>query len=147
MGEVIARTLIQNDEILANQVFATSAGTANWHVGSEMDSRARSALNRAGFLGPGSAAAFANTAYLDAQDIVVVMTKEHRRDVLQRLTNPSTSVLLLRSLAGEEFELDVADPYYGDDIEFDHCLSQIKEGCLRLIQDLHERYVQRSFEV
>lgn len=112
-----------------------------------MDSRARSALDRAGYTTPGSAAAFANQTYLDKQDIVVVMTKEHRRDVLQRLTNPLTSVLLLRNLTGEEHELDVADPYYGDEREFDECLTQIKEGCLHLIQGLRERYVQRSFEV
>ena len=112
-----------------------------------MDSRARSALDRAGYTTPGSTAAFANRAYLDKQDIVVVMTKEHRHDVLKPLTNPSTSVQLLRNLTGEERELDVPDPYYGDDREFDQCLAQIKEGCLHLIQDLHERYVQRSFEV
>ena len=112
-----------------------------------MDSRARSALDRAGYTTPGSTAAFANRAYLDKQDIVVVMTKEHRHDVLKRLTNPSTSVQLLRNLTGEERELDVPAPYYGDDREFAHCLAQIKEGCLHLIQDLHERYVQRSFEV
>ena len=50
------------------------------------------------------------------------MTREHGRDVRRRLTNRSTEVVLLRNLVEPGCELDVADPYYGDDSEFDECL-------------------------
>ena len=107
-----------------------------------MDSRARSALDRAGYTTPGSTAAFANRAYLDKQDIVVVMTKEHRHDVLKRLTNPSTSVQLLRNLTGEERELDVPDPYYGDDDVFDACRDMIAAACAGLVDALARRFME-----
>jgi len=70
----------------------------NWHVGSPMDQRARGALNRAGFNGAGSLAAYADRAYLDRQDVVIGMTREHVHEVKKRLSNPSTEVILLRNL-------------------------------------------------
>ena len=45
---------------------------------------------------PGSTALYASREYLDAQDVVVVMTREHLATVRERLTNPGTDVLLWR---------------------------------------------------
>ncbi|MGC2485518.1 MAG: low molecular weight protein-tyrosine-phosphatase [Acidimicrobiales bacterium] len=139
MAEVVLQQLIAADPALAGHVRVTSAGTANWHVGDEMDPRARRALQRAGYTRAGSPALYASAAYLNDQDVVVVMTREHLATVRERLTNPGTEVLLWRQLIDPPKELDVADPYYGDDAEFDNCLGELADGADRLIELLRSR--------
>ncbi|MEO9180080.1 MAG: low molecular weight phosphotyrosine protein phosphatase [Acidimicrobiales bacterium] len=147
MAEVVLAQLIAADPTLRGRVVVTSAGTAQWHVGAQMDKRARDALDRAGFGNPGTPAAFADRAYLNAHDIVVAMTREHMRDVNQRLSNDDTEVILFRNLLQPEQNLDVADPYYGDASEFDDCLELLREGGLCLTLALRRRLGADSSEV
>ncbi len=137
MAEVVLCDLVERDGRLHGRVRVSSAGTANWHVGDAMDPRARRALDRAGLAGAGSPAAYADAAYLNAQDVVIVMTREHRADVLARLTRRDVQVLLLRDLLGEP-GLDLADPYYGDDDAFDDCLSVIQSAGTSFVDGLHK---------
>jgi protein-tyrosine phosphatase len=139
MAEVIFTELVAQDPTLRGRVTVTSAGTANWHVGSEMDERARAALNRAGFVGSGTPAAYADRGYLNGQDIVIVMTREHAHDVNLRLTDEDTEVILLRNLLEPTQNLDVADPYYGDADEFDACLDLLRRGGQCLTSALRQR--------
>ncbi len=140
MAEVVLRQLVAADPDLAGHVTVTSAGTANWHVGDEMDPRARRAPRSvADFAQPGSTALFASEEYLNDQDVVVVMTREHLATVRERLTNPDTDVLLWRQLIDPSSDLDVADPYYGDDREFDGCLDVLERGAHPLIERLRSR--------
>ena len=139
MAEVVVSHLVSGDDTLRSRVRVTSAGTARWHVGSAMDPRARGALNRAGFTGEGSPAAFADAHYLDAQHVIVAMTREHVVDVRARLTTPSSEILLLRDLFEATPGLDVPDPYYGGDEEFDRCLSLITRGGHRVAAHLRAR--------
>jgi low molecular weight protein-tyrosine phosphatase len=137
MAEVVLRDLVERDEHLRGRFVVTSAGTARWHEGEHMDPRARRALDRAGLTGPGSPAAFADAAYLDRQDVVVVMTREHREDVLARRTRGDGEVILLRDLLGD-IGLDLADPYYGDDGDFDACLDVIRRAGRRWTEALRQ---------
>jgi low molecular weight protein-tyrosine phosphatase len=146
MAEVVLAQMVEDSPSLRGRVDVTSAGTANWHVGATMDPRARGALDRAGFTREGTPAAFADREYLNGHDIVVVMTREHARDVRRRLSNGSTEVILLRNLLDPGQNLDVADPYYGDDTEFDQCLELIRRGGQRLTSALHSRLDADSFE-
>jgi protein-tyrosine phosphatase len=146
MAEVVLRQLIAADPDLDGHVTVTSAGTANWHVGDEMDPRARRALERAGYTLPGSTALFASEEYLNDQDVVVVMTREHLDTVRERLTNPATDVLLWRQLIDSTSELDVADPYYGDDREFDDCLDVLARGAHSLAERLRSCVLMRADE-
>jgi protein-tyrosine phosphatase len=139
MAEVALSHLVASDPLLRGRVDVTSAGTANWHVGDDMDPRARAALDRAGLSKRGTPATFADRAYLDGHDIVVTMTREHTSDVRRRLTNQTTEVLLLRNLLDPGKNLDVADPYYGDDQEFDACLAMLRQGGERLTSLLRSR--------
>ncbi len=134
MGEVVLRRLVSDAGL--SHITVSSAGTANWHVGIEMDERARAALDRAGFIGDGSLAAFADPDYLDRLDLIVVMTREHRYDVDNRRRRGGSPIVLMRSLVGEP-ELDLADPYYGDDDDFDQCLAAISRSCQELVRELH----------
>jgi protein-tyrosine phosphatase len=120
IGEVIYRRDLQ-----VPNVAVSSAGTARWHVGSPMDSRARRALQRAGYDDEGTLGAYADRTYLERVDLVVAMTRAHRDDLMQ--TQPGTKVVLVRELLGEG-ELDVADPYYGDDADFDAVVVAIQRS-------------------
>ncbi len=134
MGEVALTQLVRTTPELRTMVVVSSAGTARWHEGAPMDPRARRALDRAGFTGPGTNAAFADTSYIDRHDLLLVMTREHRLDVLARRTNPHTEVLLIRNVLTPGLDLDVADPYYGSDREFDDCLAVLVEAGQCLIE-------------
>jgi protein-tyrosine phosphatase len=144
MAEVILKHLIAEDPSLRGRVEVTSAGVANWHVGDDMDPRARRALDRAGYSLDGTPGTFASAAYLNVQDIVTVMTREHLHEVRSRLTNRATEVVLWRHLLDPRHDLDVADPYYGDDREFDECLAMLKSGGERLTSVLRARLDERS---
>ncbi len=133
MAEVVLRHRVAQDSDLAGRVDVTSAGTARWHVGDDMDPRARRALHRAGFDGAGSPAAYADTPYLDRQDLVLVMTSEHREDVQARLTNPRTRVLLWHQVTDPQSSREVRDPYYGDDSDFDECVAIFDFGSRELL--------------
>jgi protein-tyrosine phosphatase len=128
MGEVVLRQIVENDDELRTRVVVTSAGTANWHVGQSMDPRARAALDRAGYLADGTLAAFADRSYIDQHDVIMVMTKDHRREIDARRTNPDVSIISIRDITEPGHGLEVADPYYGDDGDFDFCLSQLIQG-------------------
>jgi protein-tyrosine phosphatase len=147
MAEVVLRHFVDANPLLRGSVDVTSAGTANWHVGSPMDERARRALDRAGFDGAGSLAAFADRAYLDNQDFVIGMTREHVHEVRKRLTNDTTEVFLLRNVIEPGCNLDLFDPYYGDDDEFDECLDVLRRGGRRLTSEFRQRLDGDSFAV
>ena len=135
MAEVVLAELLAAEG--GDPSLVSSAGTANWHVGSPMDERARRALQRAGFSREGSLAQFADRMYLGGIDLAVVMTREQRLDVLDRAPR-AIEVVLLRTLVPGDAALDLADPYYGDDGEFDDCLATIIRACRELAQVCRE---------
>ena len=74
------------------------------------------------------------------------MTREHVHDVTERLTNRSTEVVLMRNFVEPGGNLDVADPYYGDDGDFDACLALLTEAGRCLTAELRRRLGEDSFE-
>jgi protein-tyrosine phosphatase len=148
MAEVVVKHLIAEDPALRDAVIVTSAGTARWHVGDPMDERARRALDRAGYRHSGSLGLYADADFLDRQDLILVMTREHRADVQQRLRKKNAEVVLWRNLFEAEPDLDLSDPYYGDDGEFDECLEMLANGAPTLISILRDRLADHaaSFE-
>ena len=128
MAEVLLRHLVGADPLLVGKVEVSSAGTARWHVGAAMDPRARRALNRVGLTDPGSPARYASAEYLRGQDLVVVMTREHVHEVRARLEGAPTDVALWRELGAPGSGLEVPDPYYGDDGDFDACLALLSSS-------------------
>ncbi len=138
MAEVALRSLaasrtLPDGRTLAGAVTFDSAGTSRWHEGSEMDPRARRALDDAGLVGEGSLARQVTVEDLASADLVVALDRGHRED-LRRL-DPGCTPVLLRSFVEDE-DLDVADPYYGDEVEFAECLAQIVTSCEALLDVL-----------
>ena len=146
MAEVVLKHFVAADPLLRDHIVVTSAGTARWHVGSPMDPRARAALDRAGLSLPGSIATYADTAYLQCQDLVVVMTRGHLHEVNDHLRD-TTVTLLWRNLLEPGLDLDVPDPYFGDDRDFDECLAMFRAAGPRLTSVLRQRWGEHSCEV
>jgi protein-tyrosine phosphatase len=136
MAEVVLAQFASDDPVLAPSLLVTSAGTANWHVDKPMDSRARTALDKAGFNAVGSLAEFANAEFLDRLDLTVVMTREQRHDVQTRRSEGDSPVILLRSILDSTHDLDLSDPYYGTSQDFDACLNVIIPACQELARGL-----------
>lgn len=146
MAEVLLKHLVEEDATLRGHVRVTSAGTSRWHLGSPMDPRARAALDRAGYGFAGSLAQYADGDFLAGVDVVLVMTPEHRDDILRRRRGERPEVILWRDLERPGLHLEVPDPYFGDDGDFDACLALLRASGPRLTSELRRRWDARSRE-
>ncbi|HST48618.1 low molecular weight protein-tyrosine-phosphatase [Jatrophihabitans sp.] len=128
-------------------VVVDSAGTGPWHAGKDMDPRARQALVRRGYVPPVHVARQFQAADFAGRDLVIALDAGHlaRLGQLARLADDpadaAASISLLRSYdpAAVEGELDVPDPYYDGDAEFEAALAQIEAACTSLAQLLLQR--------
>jgi protein-tyrosine phosphatase len=110
---------------LDSHVRVTSAGTGDWHVGSEVDERAYRVLRAHGYPTAHRAAQL-NTDHLGA-DLVVALGRNHAR-MLAHLGVPSERIKLLRSFDPRSgpHALDVEDPYYGAHADFEETYEVIE---------------------
>lgn len=103
---------------LADAVRVTSAGTGGWHIGAPADERAGHTLQAHGYP-TAHAAAQLDDDHLSA-DLVLAMGRNHQR-ILTDLGVPTERLRMLRSFdprSGAQV-LDVEDPYYGTQADFD----------------------------
>lgn len=135
MGEVILREALASIPEAAG-IEVTSAGTARWHVDEPMDPRAAAALRRAGYSTDATPGIWATAEFLQGVDVAVAMTREHRSDLLAR--RPDLTVLLVREVLGHG-ALDVPDPYFGSDADFDACLETLELATPDLIREILRR--------
>ncbi len=151
MADVVLRHLadrvtLADRTTLGERLVISSAGTSGWHAGEPMDPRARDALARRGYEDHGHLARSFETVWLDTLDLVVCMDRGHQQ----------TLVSLSRGRAGDDRHLerlvmlrsfdpragggvDVPDPYYGDEFEFEACLDLVEAGCRGLTEHLAGR--------
>ncbi|MGW5455489.1 low molecular weight protein-tyrosine-phosphatase [Nocardia sp. NPDC003979] len=108
---------------LANRVRVSSAGTGSWHVGDPADPRTAATLRRAGYAAEHIAATFGDE-HRDA-DLIVVLDTSHDRELAHRGV-PTEQRRLLRSFDPAADGVDVPDPYYGDQTDFDLVRDQIE---------------------
>ena len=152
MADVVLRHLadrvtLADGTALAERLVISSAGTSGWHAGEPMDPRARDALVRRGYEDHGHLARSFETQWFDSLDLVVCMDRGHQQ-TLASLSRGRTGddrhlerLVMLRSFdprAGGG--VDVPDPYYGDDVEFEECLDQVEAGCRGLGEYLRGRF-------
>ncbi len=118
---------------LADAVRVTSAGTGGWHVGAPADERARRTLRANGYPTDHRAAQL-DDDHLSA-DLVVPMGRNHQR-ILVDLGVPHDRLRMLRSFDPRSgaHALDVEDPYYGTQSDFDEVFRVIDAS----LPGLHE---------
>jgi protein-tyrosine phosphatase len=110
---------------LSGAVRVSSAGTGGWHVGDPADERARHVLRAHGY--PfAHRAAKVDDDHL-AADMVVALGRNHVR-ILRDLGVPPARLRMLRSFDPRSgaHALDVEDPYYGTQDDFEDVFAVIE---------------------
>jgi protein-tyrosine phosphatase len=129
---------------LGGRVMVDSAGTGDWHLGEEMDSRARAELSRRGYDGSGHEARQIQQDWLARYDLMLAMDRANLANLRQfaagdlGLTN---RIRLMRSFdPASPGGAEVPDPYDGspaDYVEvFDLVEAAAKELASRLAAEL-----------
>lgn len=120
MAEVVLRAKLAAAGV--TDVEVSSSGTIGWHTGDPMDDRAAAALARRGYDGSRHRARPFSETWFGERDLILGMDSGHLT-VLARRAGQSYDVL-----AAYDEVRDVADPYYGDDSDFDAALDQIEKA-------------------
>jgi protein-tyrosine phosphatase len=124
-------------ERLGLKVEVDSAGTGDWHVGRPRDPRAQAVAARNGI-----DISHLRARQVEAEDFrrfehVVALDSENLADL--RALRPADATaelsLLLDHVPGREGEA-VADPYYGEDADFDATWRDVTEGAEALARKL-----------
>jgi protein-tyrosine phosphatase len=119
IGEVVLRAKLA--EAGLTDVVVTSSGTSGWHIGDPMDSRAAAALARRGYDGSAHRAQEFRSCWFAERDLVLAMDSGHLSALNRRLGTEPVPVELFA-------DVDVPDPYYGEDEGFDDVLDQIEKA-------------------
>lgn len=130
---------------LGGLVRVDSAGTDGWHEGDGADPRTVSVLEAAGYESDHVARRF-QVSWFSRLDLVIALDSGHHRTLRRLAPTPADAdkVRLLRSydpVAAGLGELDVPDPYYGDDEGFDACLRMVEaasDGLLDAVREARE---------
>lgn len=151
MAESVFRARV-DEAGLGGLVVVDSAGTDGWHEGDGADPRTVSALEAAGYVLGGAGYESAHVArrfqvsWFPRLDLVIALDSGHHRTLRRLAPTPADAdkVRLLRSydpVAARLGELDVPDPYYGEDDGFDTCLRMVEaasDGLLDAVREARE---------
>jgi protein-tyrosine phosphatase len=115
MAEVVLRAQLQQAG-LAGKVELDSAGTGDWHVGEDMDSRASAELIRRGLDGSGHTARQIQASWLADYDLLLAMDRSNAaglRELAAGDPELTGRIRLLRSFDPDAPDgAEVPDPYY-----------------------------------
>jgi protein-tyrosine phosphatase len=122
---------------LGDLVRVSSAGVGPWHAGEPMDPRAAAALAAHGYPTE-HVAAQVDDDHL-AADLLLAMDSGHEK-ALRRLVGGRGEVRLFRSFdPAATGDLDVPDPYYGEDDGFATVLAMVEAATPGLLAHVRER--------
>lgn len=145
MAEVVLRNAL-DDAGLGHAVVVDSAGIGAWHVGEPADHRARATLRAHGYDGEAHRARQISAHWFhrdDEPDLVLAMDASHYDD-LARLA-PHAEVAMMRAFDPDladvphpSHDLDVPDPYYGVQDDYDQVLAMIEAATPGTVAHIRE---------
>jgi protein-tyrosine phosphatase len=122
---------------LPNSFEVDSAGTGFWHAGEQPDHRSVKVAMQFGIDISYQRARQIKPEDLDYFDIVFVMDSNNKKDVLALCKNDSQKRKIKLILEEANLnELNVPDPYYGDEKDFLHVFNLLDKACENLTQQL-----------
>jgi protein-tyrosine phosphatase len=125
---------------LERQIKVDSCGTAPFNVGKTPDLRAIAACERRGYDLQGQVARQITAQDWDCSDYVLAM--DHINLITLKGWAPATftgELDLFMRYAPSGGNAQVADPYYGDDLEFDRVVTVLERAAAGLLQRLLEK--------
>jgi low molecular weight protein-tyrosine phosphatase len=144
-AEVVFGALLRDAGL--DDVIVDSAGTGDWHVGDDMDHRARATLVAHGYEHPRHEAKQFTPADFASRDLVVALDAGHVRHLHELASSADepdearAKIVLLRSFDpdADPADLDVPDPYYGGPDGFVEVLQQIESAGAGLLTSLSQQ--------
>lgn len=136
-AEVIARSLLAAAG-LGDAVEVDSYGTGPWEVGQPAYPPAVRVLTGKGYDGTAHVARQMQSAELTDYDLVLALDSGHLRE-LQALhgSRGGPEIRMLREFdPAAPDDLDIEDPYYGDDALFERVIDEIERSCRGLVDHL-----------
>ena len=142
MAAAVASVLVE-EAGLADRVVVESFGTADYHVGKCADARTSAALRRRGWSADGHRARQITSSDVARADLVLAADRSNV-EFLQRLAGDDRNrakIRLLRSFdpLSTPWDQEVADPWFGEEADFDSALDQIEAACRGLVDHLAEQ--------
>jgi protein-tyrosine phosphatase len=120
IGEAVLRAKLAQAGI--DDVVVTSSGTGGWHAGDPMDPRAAAALRRRGYDAGAHQAREFRAGWFAERHLVLAMDSGHLSALVRR--GGADRAVPVQLFA----DVDVPDPYYGDESGFDEVLDQIEQA-------------------
>jgi len=136
---------------LADAVRVDSAGTGDWHIGHQMEARARAELARRGYDGSAHRARQVEPSWLAGRDLVLAMDRRNLAD-LRQMAAPAQfgddqfggdRIRLFGEAGGlpgedgpEGGAADIPDPYGGDASDFSAVLDLIETAARHIAAQL-----------
>jgi protein-tyrosine phosphatase len=133
-----------DDAALSGLTRVGSSGVSGEETGNRIDRRAARALRRRGYLPDADHRAHRITRdELETTDLILPATFGHYRSLIGRGASPDR-VRMMRefdpAVAGlaPGFELDIEDPWYGSDEDFESALTQIEAAAPGVVDYVRE---------
>lgn len=122
---------------LHKSVTVDSAATHAYHVGEPPDNRAIAAAGRRGIDLTGLVARKIMRDDFKTQDLIIALDEEHYQ-ILSRIqpANTHAELHMMLEFAPHQDELNVPDPFFGGDAEFEHALDLIVDANAGLLKRL-----------
>jgi protein-tyrosine phosphatase len=125
---------------ISESVSSDSCGIGNWHSGEQPDHRILKIAKEnnldiyhlARQIHPNDLASF---------DYILAMDYQNIDEILKRFPNAKDKVRLLSSFSKKHFESIVADPYYGDEIDFQKTHQLLDELTLELATYIKTKHI------
>ena len=132
-----------NREKLDQNIFISSAGTGNWHIGNLPDERMRQTAQSKGIKLESRAQQFQSK---DFNRFNLILAMDHsnliRLSEIAPSSLPSDKLMLFRSFDPESTDdQDVPDPYYGGAKGFEEVYSMVKRTCPPLLDYIKSRFL------
>lgn len=121
------------------EIEVDSNGLGDWHVGALPDPRMRKAAQDRGIILATRAKQFKESDF-DAYDIILAAD----RAVLSKLNEYATSIQqknklrLMTAFSSCNKDLDVPDPYLGEEADFELVLDMLEEACTEVLNHLRK---------
>ncbi len=140
MAEVVFNETVAAEEL---SVISDSAGTGSWHVGQDMDRRAKFALLNSGYNPKRHRAKQFDPDFLNERELILALDREHLHDLRKIDKNYNhgrayDKIVLLTDFDKESNSDFVPDPYYGDEGDFKYALSLIESAISGLMVSLKQ---------
>lgn len=134
MAEAVLRHLAAESSLFLE---VDSAGVAGYHVGESAHRLTLRALERHGVPPPGTAR-LVEPGDFQAFDHIIAMDRGHKRDLLAWPGAVSDKITLLHEWSPGELPVDIPDPYYGPDSQYEDVFGMVYTGALAIIERLKQ---------